>query len=301
MSQVVCLFHDDCFDGLGAAWALTKKFPDAELINVRYKEPVPTGLDGKIVYIVDFCYPLDDLVQLSLSAAEVHVLDHHKGMDKVIADYNGTMWALGFDQSKFNAIYDKSRSGAKLTWETLLPEYCTPLIIDYISDRDLWLHELDETETVMAGLGSYPMDLAIWDRLFQWTPTFNNKVDEVDYDHPHFAAMNALENDGYVVLRKMQVDVDRLIGLAKRTIVLEGYEVPLINTPRTLVSEVVGKLAVGQPFAVGYFDTAEFREFSLRSAPDGVDVIPIAQSQGGNGHSKAAGFRVSRDHPLAQI
>jgi len=304
MSQVVCLYHGDCYDGLGAAWAFSKKFPDAQFIPVEYKKPFPDGLEGKIVYIVDFCYPLADLVCLSALAAEIHVLDHHKGMDSVIEDYNWTVSHFGWDPAKFNAIFDASRSGAKLTWETLLPEYATPLIIDFISDRDLWAFELDETEAVMAGLGTYPMDLKVWDRLFQWDPTFDNKHhgDNTDnLNHPHYSAMNALEDAGYPILRKMQMDIDRIINLTKRNITLEGYEVPIINVPRTLVSEAVGQLAKDQPFAVGYFDTATYREFSLRSVPGGMDLIPIAKALGGGGHPHACGFRVDRDHPLAQF
>ena len=303
MSDIVCLYHDDCFDGMGAAWAVSKRFPNAQFIGVRYNEPLPAKLEGKVVYIVDFCYPLSTLIWLSCIAEEVHVLDHHKGMDKVIDDYNGMMKFLGFDGEKYNAVFDMDRSGAKLTWETLMPEHCTPAIIDFISDRDLWLFHLDETKAVMAGLGAYPIDLVTWDRLFRWAPDFNSRADKAPEEsiHPHFLAMNALEDDGHVILRKMKMDVDRLIELTKRTITLSGYEVPLVNMPRTLTSEALEILSKGQPFAVSYFDSAGFREFSLRSTSDGLDLLPIAkQFDGGRGHSKAAGFRVPRDHPLAQ-
>jgi len=37
----------------------------------------------------------------------------------------------------------------------------------------------------------------------------------------------------------------------------------------------------------------------LRSAEDGIDVSAIAKIYGGGGHTKAAGFAVPRDHPLA--
>ena len=301
--EIVCLYHDDCFDGLGAAWAVSKKFPDVTCIAVRYNEPLPQALTGKIVYIVDFCYPLPTLIALSAIAEEVHVLDHHKGMDKNIDDYNWTMNYLGFDVEKYNAVFDQGRSGAKLTWETLLPEYCTPAIIDFISDRDLWLFDLDETEVVMAGLGSYPMDLETWDQLFEWTPDFSNKADKVPVEdiHPHFLAMNKLADQGPTILRKMRIDTDRLIKLTQRTIAMSGYEVPLVNMPRMLSSEALEILAKDRPFAVAYFDSEGFRHFSLRSAPDGLDLLPIVkQYVGGGGHPHAAGFRVPRDHPLAQ-
>jgi oligoribonuclease NrnB/cAMP/cGMP phosphodiesterase (DHH superfamily) len=303
MSQVVCLYHDDCFDGLGSAWALSKRFPDAQFISVRYYEPIPTDLLDKSVYVVDFCYPLTELMQIAAIARELHVLDHHKGKEEVVEQFNQAIHALGWDPTKFRAIFDQSRSGAKLTWETLLPEYCTPSIIEFISDRDLWTFQHDETELVMAGLGSYPMDLAVWDELFQWSPDFSDRADDVMTSatiHPHFEAMNKLYDAGFVVVRKMKVDVDRIISLAERTIELQGYSVPFINIPRMLVSEALSKLAKNQPFAVGYFDTAEYREFSLRSTEDGIDVIDIAKPYGGGGHPRSAGFRIPRNHPLAQ-
>ena len=114
--------------------------------------------------------------------------------------------------------------------------------------------------------------------------------------------MLSLESDGHVVLRKMQVDIDRLVGLSLRTVQLGDFEVPLINMPRTMVSEALETLAKEHPFAAGYFDSADYREFSLRScAKNGIDVIPIAKLYGGGGHANAAGFKVSRDHPLAMI
>ena len=265
---------------------------------MRCTEPVPSGLEGAIVYIVDFCYPLHDLIELTAVAAEVHVLDHHKGQDKTIADYNRWAAAVELDTQKYNAIFDATRSGAKLTWETLLPEYPTPLIIEHISDRDLWLFERDNTKVVMAGLGSYKLSLEVWDRLFRWTPDY----DPEDSGSPHQAAVDSFESDGYVVLRKMEIDIERITALTKRTIEMCGYSVPLVNMPRTISSEALEKLASDQPFAVGYFDSEHYREFSLRAAHGGADVLSIAKTfPGGGGHLRASGFRVGRDHPLAQI
>lgn len=303
MADIVCLYHDDCFDGLGAAWAVSKRFPEAKCISVQHNDAPPADLLGKIVYIVDFCYPFDTLCQIAATTEELHVFDHHVDKETPIAKFNDFVHAMGWDKDKFRAVYDGSRSGAKLTWESLLPQYSTPSIIDFISDRDLWKFELDETELVMAGLGSYPMNLLEWDARFRWDPSFDNAIPN-GWDramlHPHLCAMNRLMDDGRVVLRKAQMDITRIIASCERTIVLEGHTVPLINVPRMLTSETLTLLALGRPFAVGYFDTESFRQFSLRSSPDGMDVLPIAKTYGGGGHRNAAGFRVKRDHPLAQ-
>lgn len=298
MSNVVCLFHDDCFDGLGAAWALFKRFPDATFINVKHNDPVPPDLDGKVVYLVDFCYFIQDLIEIARVAEEVHIFDHHKDKEEAVNQFIDTMRVMDFDPAKFNAVFDKSRSGALITWQALHPNLHVPKIILYISDRDLWQFQLKESAPVMAGLGTYPLDLMIWDRLFHWDADYQ----QTDPDHPHNRIMQTLETDGHVVMRKMTVDVERLISLTRRTINLGGYEVPLVNLPRMLASEGLSLLAKEEPFAVSYFDSAEYREYSLRScSKNGIDVIPIAKAHGGGGHPHAAGFRVARDHELAQI
>lgn len=69
------------------------------------------------------------------------------------------------------------------------------------------------------------------------------------------------------------------------------WTVPIVNAT-VLFSEIAGELAIGHPFAACYFDRQDGkRQWSLRSAPDGVDVSAIAKSHGGGGHVHAAGFQ----------
>lgn len=296
MSKVLCLYHDDCPDGLGAAWALSKRFPDAEFQSVRYNEPAP-AVAGRIVYVVDFCYPLDVLLEMASLAEELHVFDHHKGMDDTIHAFNHALHAWGFPSDKYRGVFDNTRSGAKLTWEQLMPEYLVPTVLEHISDRDLWTFELEDTKAVMAGLGTYEMSLRVWDNLFRWTPEDANAIDSA-----HLAGVDMLESEGRPILRKMQQDINRIRSRCERTIELGGHTVPLINAPRTLISEILEQASEGQPFAVGYFDGPDFREYSLRSTKGvGMDLIELTKSLGGGGHKHAAGFRVARTHPLAQI
>jgi nanoRNase/pAp phosphatase (c-di-AMP/oligoRNAs hydrolase) len=85
----------------------------------------------------------------------------------------------------------------------------------------------------------------------------------------------------------------QLIEQGKRAAVMgniAGYDVPVVNCTRAIVSELVGELAEGYPFAAGYSDKGNRRSWSLRSAQDGADVAKIAQRFGGGGHRNAAGF-----------
>ncbi len=295
---VVCLYHDDCFDGTGAAWAVLQRYPLAQCIAVGYNKPVP--LDqfpaGARVFVVDFCYPFEELLALSSYCHELVILDHHVGMCETIERYNEAMDACGWSDSH-RAYFDNHKSGALMTWEFMFPELPVPRIIRHISDRDLWLFELEETKTVMEGLGAYPLDLKLWNRLMGWTPQYS----EEDFGHPHHEVVDQLHRDGIVLRRKLKVDVERILNTTQRTIKLGDLELPLVNVPRTMVSEALGHLAQNSGAAVGYFDSEHYREFSLRSSQDGPKVHRIAQQYGGNGHAHAAGFKVARTHPLAQV
>jgi nanoRNase/pAp phosphatase (c-di-AMP/oligoRNAs hydrolase) len=72
----------------------------------------------------------------------------------------------------------------------------------------------------------------------------------------------------------------------------EGYDVPIVNAPYLNISELVGELSKGHPFAMGWFQRADGKyQYSLRSRmPEGIDVSELAKKYGGGGHKHAAGF-----------
>ena len=50
----VVLYHAECADGFGAAWAIWNRFPTARFIPVKHGNPPPPGLQGQRIVIVDF-------------------------------------------------------------------------------------------------------------------------------------------------------------------------------------------------------------------------------------------------------
>lgn len=297
MEDVVCLFHGDCFDGMGAAWTVKRKYPNAKFIPVEYQKVPPVEeLLGKSVLIVDFSYSIHWLTYIAVAAKSLVIYDHHKSAENDLRMYNDWVKTERPDLTeRFHAVYDVARSGALITWNELFPNADAPRLIQHISDRDLWNNVLPETVEIMAGVGTYPLDLAVWNAVF---PYYYRGHFDIEHDD----LMSELAMVGRHILRKQQIDIDRLIKLTKREITIGEHTVEMINVPRHLVSEAVGQLAKGAPFAVGYFDTAEGREFSFRSTKgEGLDVSKVAALFGGGGHANAAGARVPRDHPLAQI
>lgn len=75
----IMIYHANCADGFGAAWAAWMKWGDAvEYVPCAYGQPVPSGLAGKHVLIGDFSFKRDVMEAIAAEAASIIVLDHHE-------------------------------------------------------------------------------------------------------------------------------------------------------------------------------------------------------------------------------
>ena len=310
-----CLYHANCHDGLAAAWLINKSlnknlYGPIENHAVDYDglpPPIQPGPEDT-VFIVDFCYDLEIMEQLRSQCKSFIVLDHHPKAQEVIEVLK--------EHPRPSDIYlfDIDRSGALLTHDTLQEaadygmfygyyhlshelerERNDPLRYNFfeaVSDKDLWRFEHEGTREILAGIGTYPLTLEAWLELPLRDPAFVKEL---------------YMRGGYIRQHVVGV-IDSIISKSQREVSLRtlGFsesdtKVPLIGVPKAFASETIGRLAIGQPFAVGYEDTSGHRCFSLRSDPNGMDVNVLAKTHGGGGHVRAAGFRVPREHPLAKI
>jgi len=258
------IYHKNCRDGFGAAlaarvWARYEGI-ELEYLPALYGDPVP-DVSGREVCIVDFSYPREVLLEMKAKAKSLIVLDHHKTAEQ---DLQGLDFCL----------FDMNRSGAVITWEHLLTYINVPDLFLYIQDRDLWQWKLPHSKEVSAGLELLDMSFDTWEEYL------DNKM------------IPDLINTGKTILQYQTKCIEAAIKQAY-PMELAGYTVPCINTTH-LVSEIGNELAKGHPFAVMYFDTADKRVYSLRSAEDGIDVSEIAKKFGGGGHKHAAGFTLPK-------
>lgn len=259
------LYHANCFDGFGAAWAAKKYFDevgttDVAYIPVAYGTNLPDIDDDSMVYIVDFSYPRDVLVKLRKRSRVLIVLDHHKTAEK---DLEGLKFAH----------FDMNKSGALLTWE-YFHNAPAPELIQHISDRDLWHFKLVGTQEVHAYLKSYNFDFDTWDRI-------ERALDEDPYK---------IRAHGASILEYAARQVSRICDMAMMQVV-EGHHVPVVNATSDW-SEVGAELLKrypNVPFVMSYWDNQYGkRQLSLRSRKD-FDVSEIAKALGGSGHAQAAG------------
>ena len=266
----LCIYHGNCADGFGAAWVVRKALSamalsvgDIEFHAGVYQEP-PPDVAGKDVVMVDFSYKRPVILEMAQKANNILIIDHHKTAVEDLVDLPANV----------TAKFDMERSGAMLTWKHFFPGQEPPPLLLHIEDRDLWRFALQNTREIQANVFSYPYDFQVWDELMA-------------------ANVETLVIEGKAIERKHFKDINELLGVCTRPMVIGGFNVQVANLPYTLTSDAGHKLAIGAPFGACYWDTPEGRVFSLRSTDEGVDVSAIAKQYGGGGHRNASGFRVS--------
>jgi len=266
MTKTLCIYHENCADGFAAAWVVRKAMGDqVEFYPATYGD-APPNVAGRRVILVDFSYPRAVLEQLADQVASLLILDHHKSALEDLA---------GFIHPKVNMTFALDYSGARLAWTYFFPDQAPPPLLLHIEDRDLWRFALDGTREIQACLFSLPYDFDMWDRLME--------LDD----------LSAMRREGQAIDRKHHKDIEELLKITTRLMVIGGHCVPVANLPHTMASDATGLLAKDTLFAATYYDTEKERVFSLRSCKEGLDVSEVAKQYGGGGHRHAAGFRVS--------
>lgn len=269
MNTPLVLFHARCADGFSAAWAVWLAHPDWEFYPaVHGQEPPYAQMFDREVWLLDFCYPREQMERILDTTEKVWVLDHHQSAMQQNHDL------LFREHRPLRGVFDMGRSGAGITWDWFHPNKPRPALLDRVEDRDLWKFKYPDTKAVQGALFSYPYNFATWSLLMLDTP------------------LEELRVQGEAIMRKHMKDVQELIDAAKQTQTIAGFEVPVLNAPYFYGSEAGHVMSQGAPFAATYYDAAEGRRFGLRSNDDGVDVSAIAMKFGGGGHRNAAGFTI---------
>lgn len=279
MKKTLVLYHGNCPDGFGSAWAasLTLGEKDVEYQAVQYGE-APPDVAGRRVFVLDFSYPRSMLLEMKAAAESLLVLDHHKTAQADLA---------GLDFCEF----DMERSGATMTWDRLVsfgPEHqryfnepeivrCNALtrrFVEYLTDRDLRRFNLDRSREVSAAVWSYPRTFETWTALAQ--------------------RIDSLKDEGVAILRYQKALVEQMCTNSEWR-EIGGHRVPVVNAS-VCFSEVGEALCVKNPdaaFAAYYFDTPGVRRWGAQSN-GAFDVSEVAKTLGGGGHKAAAGWTEKR-------
>lgn len=329
------IYHAKCADGFSAAWVfhhIQDKIENAFDFHPGVYNEAPPDVSDRIVYLVDFSYKREvvkAMIQIG-GARKVILIDHHKtaiedlaGLEEELRAEDFEAFCEAFETSDiegktyaeahaaaytplFEMFTSMEMSGATLAWKywvenEVLRNEDRPLLLGHIEDRDLWRFKLAGTREIQANVFSYEYTFENWDRLMASSSSDLIKL---------AAAGEAIE-------RKHHKDIAELVSVCCREIFWNEWfpepfrdqwselEIPIASLPYTFASDAGHLMAKnhknGKWFAACYYDTDDYRFFSLRSTEEGIDVSEVAKFYGGGGHKHAAGFKVARNHWLAQI
>lgn len=289
----LCIFHGNCDDGFGAAWAIWKRWPDCTFVPGIYGKPIDGDqARGRNVLFVDFSLKQDAMRVLGAVAKSVIVLDHHKTAQEELKPWTlamGTGETPSIDQQLARltdpagqydvpvvAWFDMEQSGAVMAWKFAHPQESIPEGLQYVQDRDLWRFVFGETtKRFSAALRTYPMEFSLWTDLMQ------NPLRLVDEGEP--------------ILRAHNTNIEKF--MADRYLdVIDDMTVPVVNVPYHYASDTAHALlqkCPEAPFAACWFRRGDgMIQYSLRSEDHRVDVSEVAKKFGGGGHRNAAGYQL---------
>lgn len=286
------IYHGHCNDGFGAFWAFNQladygSFSQSSEEGHYGKPPAllnNADLSKYDLWILDFSYPWNTLVDLASKFNQVVVIDHHKTFIDSLQPIANSIDVDNYKApSNLTIIWDLERSGAGLTWDYLAQLFTPsgfkrPYLINYIEDRDIWKHKLPHTKEINAVIAATPKTI-------------------VDYNE---LQLDLAQSSGHVVktgealLGQHQRICQDIVSQSQRCILYEGEtkHVGLISNCTGHFASDVGTLLAEKSGSFGATWITESDgsvKFSLRSIGD-YDVSAIAKSYGGGGHKNAAGF-----------
>lgn len=124
MKPILILYHKNCPDGFGAAWAARKKFGNkADYIATDHRS-VPKEKEiknRKEIYMLDICYRRPILEKLLKINPNIIIIDHHITSEQEMKIAKNYFYAL-------------NHSGAVLSWKYFHPRKPAPRLLCHIED-----------------------------------------------------------------------------------------------------------------------------------------------------------------------
>lgn len=312
------IYHANCTDGFGAAFAAWLKLGDeAEYLPMEYGDvKTPEDFDMKVslaakgneVYILDFSFPREVMDALFQHAKRVVWLDHHKtAFEMWCGVYEHGMEFYEVVDGKHYIALDDKRSGAMLAWHNFHPGTKVPKLIQHIDDRDRWQFKMYGTKELHAELVSRkPWTFEQWEHFL--AETSYRATDGTGIDTVYDNGIDTFYDNGRTILRAHNQNVQAALKQAVECSVRfdddflgalapwdrGGYWAAkglAVNAPAFLASDLGHELAnKSGTFGLVWSMAGDGQvHCSLRSNGD-YDVSAIAKAFGGGGHRNAAGF-----------
>ncbi|PIR89430.1 MAG: hypothetical protein COU07_00830 [Candidatus Harrisonbacteria bacterium CG10_big_fil_rev_8_21_14_0_10_40_38] len=269
MKKIIILFHGNCHDGFGAAWAAWKKFgAKAEYIPILHNDPPPKGLKNKKLFFLDITYK-GEILDKIIKENDVTIIDHHVSVKEEI-------------KKAPNHVYGEKNSGSVLAWQYFHPNKKAPWLLRYVEAGDLWDFSLPNSNEVRVAIETNPMEFKKWNRM------------QTEIENPQKRKTYIIQGKAILTYRDSEVN-----ELAKNADVgiFDKRKIWIVNSATE--RSKTGAVLAAKKFHIALIWNRVGNQIrvSLRSDSH-VDVSKIAQKYGGGGHKQAAGFTLDASKPL---
>lgn len=270
--NVLCIYQDNNLDSFLGAWVIWKTYPNATFIH-RIEQTLPSDIEGKDVYVVGPSIPLSNILPMSHFCNTLTIFGFERTFETEMGEVEVP--------SNVNLVCNSQRCLSTIVWHFFNTNQMVPPLMTYVEDKTLWRYQYPETRPVTAALMGYALNFETWDNLLLG------------------GDIQSLVDEGRVILRRQNRDVEQTLKIGQRRINLGGYDIPVVNASPLISADTGLVLAKGEPFAACYWDTQDGREYDLIACNDGIDVSELVRVFGGHGSRFEARFKVPKGHPLS--
>jgi len=281
-------FHRSDLDGHCSGAIVKQKYPDAELIGVDYADRVDRKsiTPGETVFVLDFCFPKDDMIWLN-EEAMLYWCDHHKSSIEMMRDYNHDYLC-----DNIEGLRAINLSGCELTWRVVHPAEASDMAIPWavwaLGRYDVWDHGA-HTDILAFQYGMRENENT-WPDSPIWSEYFSVKLDP---RYPDEGLIWETVQNGKLILGYEEKQNAKYAKSMSYEAEFHGLNAIVMNKPfaNSLVFNSVYDPAKHDIMILfGVKDlSSEFKYTLFCDKPD-IDVSEIAIKHGGGGHKGAAGF-----------
>lgn len=255
------IYHADCSDGFGAAWAAWKLLGNRAEYHPAFHGKPPPDVKGKNVIVLDFAYDKKTTKQLIKDSETFVMRDHHKSAMIMLEGVAKPDW------------FQLDHSGCILSWEFFHPGQPAPRFLKFIENRDMgWKPYMEYSSEFSMAFDMTPFVFEAYDRM------------------QNASAVDKVIERGAHILPYAELVIEKSCKRAVRKR-LRGYDVLVTNSAHW-ISEIGTRLASECDFALVWFwnHSVGHAKVSLRSQHPDIDCGTIAKRFGGGGHAEIAGF-----------
>ncbi|HEU5047552.1 MAG TPA: hypothetical protein VFT64_06895 [Rickettsiales bacterium] len=244
LASKIVFCHYPCIDGAASAWAVQEAFPNSEVHcqgidhnpanNFIYRpggyerfgtekgndrqviERTLESVQGsKEIYFIDYV-PNDTAIigELLEQGHKVRIFDHHdtahSNLTALLREHE--------DNADFSVVFDRYKSGARITWDTLHPEEEAPELLKLVEKIDLLAFENDKEHKACCYIDGYINSPDQQENIY----SFSALVDEYRRD-----GLEAMARKGEVEYGRWKKWRDRVISSA-RVIALGDQKVTIV-------------------------------------------------------------------------